>query len=414
MMKKIIMFLMGMISLSTRGTKGVLYRSNTMSWAIRTGCLFILSLVWMRASLPRIPFYQLMSFAWTGLLPLFFAFIFIEQRGGSLHSSMRCLVNTHAGSRNLNLIRFYSSKAAVADFTEPNLQIIIHPQWLTGFIDAEGSFNGFVIRNKKYQTGWEVRLCFSVDLHRKDLAILEEIKNLIGVGRISTRGPEAMQFRVQSLNELKKIIDFFDQNPLITQKHADYILFKKIYELMKNQEHRTQEGLLKIVAIKASMNKGLSPELMAAFPDVLPEQRPLVENKIVDCHEWTAGFTAGEGSFYISTTNQNYVQLWFTLTQHARDQQLMNSFIQFFGCGNIFLRKNTTASWSEFKVTKLSDILNIIIPFFKKYPIIGVKSKDFKDWCKVAEMMKEKKHLTLKGLEEIRKINARMNPRRKW
>lgn len=70
--KKMIMFLMGMISLSTQGTKGVLYRSNTMSWAIRTGCLFILSLVWMRASLPRIPFYQLMSFAWTVLLPLFF------------------------------------------------------------------------------------------------------------------------------------------------------------------------------------------------------------------------------------------------------------------------------------------------------------------------------------------------------
>lgn len=161
------------------------------------------------------------------------------------------------------------------------------------------------------------------------------------------------------------------------------------------------------------MNKGLSPELIAAFPDVLPERRPLVENKIVDCHEWTAGFTAGEGSFYISITNQNYVQLWFTLTQHARDEQLMNSFIQFFGCGKIFLRKKNTASWSEFKVTKLSDILNIIIPFFQKYPILGVKAKDFVDWCKVAELMQNKAHLTEKGLSEIRKIKAGMNKGRK-
>ena len=30
----------------------------------------------------------------------------------------------------------------------------------------------------------------------------------------------------------------------------------------------------------------------------------------------------------------------------------------------------------------------------KKYPILGVKALDFADFCKVAELMQEKKHLT--------------------
>jgi hypothetical protein len=42
--------------------------------------------------------------------------------------------------------------------------------------------------------------------------------------------------------------------------------------------------------------------------------------------------------------------------------------------------------------------------------ILGDKFKDFKDWCKVAELMKNKAaHLTPSGLEEIRKLKVGMN-----
>jgi len=39
----------------------------------------------------------------------------------------------------------------------------------------------------------------------------------------------------------------------------------------------------------------------------------------------------------------------------------------------------------------LSVIENIIIPFFEKYPISGIKSLDFADFKKVYEMLKKKK-----------------------
>ena len=43
---------------------------------------------------------------------------------------------------------------------------------------------------------------------------------------------------------------------------------------MQRKEHLTPEGLEKIVALKASLNLGLSGKLKAAFPDTVPGPRP--------------------------------------------------------------------------------------------------------------------------------------------
>ena len=68
----------------------------------------------------------------------------------------------------------------------------------------------------------------------------------------------------------------------------------------------------------------------------------------------------------------------------------------------------------EFRVTKLDDIINKVIPFLLKYPVIGVKSQGFADWCKVADMIKDKKHLIKKGLDKIKRIKAGMNRDQKF
>ena len=52
---------------------------------------------------------------------------------------------------------------------------------------------------------------------------------------------------------------------------------------------------------------------------------------------------------------------------------------------------------SLYRVTKFIDNYEIIIPFFRKYPFIGVKSKDLQDFCIVADLIKDKKHLTPVG-----------------
>ena len=293
----------------------------------------------------------------------------------------------------------------------------MNPWFVTGFTDGEGCFRVSVTTHKTCLTGFRVELRFQIGLHVKDTPLLEGIKNYFGVGNITKQGSESIQFRINSIKDcpLAVIIEHFDKYPLITQKLYDYKLFKQVYELMLREEHLTYEGLYKIVVIKAAMNLGLPYALKKAFPDIVTVVRPLVENKKVSDPNWLAGFTSGEGSFFVHLRKSKthslgmQVQLVFKVTQHMRDEQLLLMLIEYLDCGNIYKKGEII----DFRVSKLSDIINKIIPFFKKYPIYGVKVKGFADWCLVAEMMKENKHLTSEGLKEIKKIKAVMNIGRK-
>lgn len=209
--------------------------------------------------------------------------------------------------------------------------------------------------------------------------------------------------------------------PCLLKKQEDYLLFKKVFDLLNNKKHLTQEGLRQIVGIKALLrNKGLSDSLLEAFPDITSAILPTVdtttfrEDKSV-LSSWLAGFTSGDGSFYISIgvgpKQRVQVQLVFSITQHIRDKALINSLISYLGCGNI--KHYEKYSWLQFIVSKFSDIDEKIIPIFKENKILGEKFKNFQDWCKAAELMKNKAHLTPSGLEEIRKLKSGMNSRRK-
>ena len=61
------------------------------------------------------------------------------------------------------------------------------------------------------------------------------------------------------------------------------------------------------------------------------------------------------------------------------------------------------------QVINLSDIQKVVIPFFMKYPILGVKSLDFSDFCEVARMIEAKDHKTQEGYNRILDIKAGMN-----
>lgn len=304
--------------------------------------------------------------------------------------------------------RFFSS-APLSQ--KPNL-FIDTAQFITGFADGEACFNVSIFKDNTFKLGWRVKLTFIISLHSRDKEVLEFIQNYFKVGGITKQGSKAYQFRVSSIKDLAVIINHFDKYPLITQKFADYELFKQAYHLIINKEHVKEEGLHKIIAIKASMNLGNSVALEQAFPSIVPADRLKVENIVCDPN-WIAGFTSGEGSFYINikkspTVAIGYnVVLVFQLVQHSRDEFLIKSLIEFFKCGNVRYYKDKKAVF--FRVEKFSDLISIIIPFFRQYPIKGVKSKDFQDWCRVALLVKDKKHLTREGLENIRQITAGMN-----
>ena len=190
------------------------------------------------------------------------------------------------------IARCYSTMAKNNDTTNKSISCRMDPWFITGFVDAEGCFTLGISRNKLCKTGWSIQLFFQIALHIKDAELLERIQTYFGVGKIHKHGPQSIIFRISSIKDLQVLFNHFDKYPLVTQKLADYNLFKLAYNAMINKEHLTQEGLLKLVAIKGSLNLGLSPELQSAFPRVINADKPLVEGSAqkLPNPNWLAGF----------------------------------------------------------------------------------------------------------------------------
>ena len=207
-----------------------------------------------------------------------------------------------------------------------------------------------------------------------------------GIGSISCRQNTAY-FKVQSLKQiLTAIVPHFDMYPLITQKLADYPLFKEIVMKMEKGAHLNKEGAQEIVNLRASLNTGLSEVLKTTFPDTVAVPRPLVSSSLQKENldpEWLAGFAAGEACFFVdikeSKTHSSGFQvlLRFQVTQHSRDELLMRSLVDYLGCGKYY--PSSSGSDGKYQVTKYSDVFEKIIPFFQKHPLLGVKSLDFED-----------------------------------
>ena len=148
---------------------------------------------------------------------------------------------------------------------------------------------------------------------------------MLGGGIFNDTKRDKVRFQVRSLKDSLKIKNHFDNFPLITQKLADYHLWKQALELIQRKEHLTIEGIHKIASIKASMNRGTSSALEKAFKVSLV-QRPNVNTPEQINPNWLAGFTAGEGSYMIKILQSSthsigfQVKLVFRLVQHQRDQ----------------------------------------------------------------------------------------------
>ena len=157
----------------------------------------------------------------------------------------------------------------------------LNPWFITGLSDSESSFIVNITKKPKYKTGYDVSLSFSIGLNENDKALLENIQSYLGIGQIYKHTHNSYSYRVQSVKDLQVIITHFDKYPLITQKKADYLLFKEIVNIILLKKHLSKEGLEKIVGIKDSINRGLKNELKEAFPNIVLVKRPLIENQTI-------------------------------------------------------------------------------------------------------------------------------------
>ena len=271
-----------------------------------------------------------------------------------------------------------------------------------------------VLKRETYKIGWNIIPVFTINLHSRDTALLEKIQSFFGgIGKITIREKDnSAYFTVKSIKDIiNVIIPHFEKYPLLTEKQADFELFKQIVIMMHNKLHLDSKGLNKIISLKASLNKGLTPLLTTHFPNISPVERPVRKNLFNNVNPyWVTGFVEAEGCFFINAIKSNayktgyQIKLDFSVVQHSRDKTLMEGFVNYFNSGAVYENTDHTT----YLASKFSDIQEKIIPFFQKYPLQGYKSSDYANFCRVADLMKQKAHLTQEGIEVIVNIKKRI------
>jgi len=131
-------------------------------------------------------------------------------------------------------------------------------------------------------------------------------------------------------------------------------------------------------------------------------------------HLWTiTGLIDAEGSFGVviikddSRSSGFALSIFLEMGLNFKDKDLLLRIKNTLGVGNIYYNKSdNTYKW---KVSNVSDISNVIIPYLNKYPLVTQKRADFEIFAQIVDMLKNKDHMNCKGLQEIVNLKASLN-----
>jgi LAGLIDADG endonuclease len=111
------------------------------------------------------------------------------------------------------------------------------------------------------------------------------------------------------------------------------------------------------------------------------QERPFIEAIPASLGSFLSGFALGEGSFMLVCRKRGdyargfKISAAFNVSQH--DRVPLDLFHEVLGCGA--LRKAGNGGW-YWEVTRLSDLVDRVLPFFDRFPIVGEKADDYRLW----------------------------------
>lgn len=142
--------------------------------------------------------------------------------------------------------------------TSRSIQTRLDAQWVVGFTDGEGCFTVGMSKHPEMTQGMQVLPEFVVVQHERDIQILYALKTFFGCGVVRRNNGDRMCLRVRKLDHLHEIINpFFMKHQLKTKKKLDFLKFRKIVMMMKENKHLEKDGIEKIKQIAETMNKGV-------------------------------------------------------------------------------------------------------------------------------------------------------------
>lgn len=325
----------------------------------------------------------------------------------------------------INRSKFFANRKKILEVSSQThsslAQVKLNPYWVTGFTDADGCF--YINKGLTKKGTQSISSTYKVAQDYKDLNILYDLQNYFSCGNITIHKSEVRFEIMGSEKALKYVIPHFDKYPQITQKNADYLLWKEIIVIQNKKQHLALDGLQKCLSLKASLNKGFNPTFKTLFPNIIPNPRALgpFAQAIINPY-WLSGFTAGDGSFFIVISKNRFggsslrspgptncktgyqVSAGWNIGQHIKDIDQLYKIKDYQCCGIVYKEKLL----GRVVVKKLVDIQNFIIPHYAKYPLCNNKQDSFITWCEIIKKIENKEHQTEKGLNEIRILRENM------
>ena len=140
---------------------------------------------------------------------------------------------------------------------------------------------------------------------------------------------------------------------------------------------------------------------------------------------YLSGFADGEGSFSVGVTRrpdlQNGFQLVpeFRVSQNGERASVLSLYEEVLGCGSI--RQNDRNRLSDrtlvFVVRRRPDLLERVIPFFRRNPLLSEKKDTFERFAIIVTQMEAGAHHSRSGFERLVRLAFEMNGGgryRKW
>lgn len=130
---------------------------------------------------------------------------------------------------------------------------------------------------------------------------------------------------------------------------------------------------------------------------------------------WIVGIIDAEGCFDVHIFENKtmivgeQVQLRLIVTQKDKDENTLKAIGAFFGAGNKKVTTDSRDGTLQIFIQRQNLVINNIVPFFQKNPLLTAKRKDFELWAKCAEIVKNREHIRSEGLAKIKEISSTIN-----
>lgn len=274
---------------------------------------------------------------------------------------------------------------SVIDLEGKTLTKSIDSSWLTwfiGFSEGDGALLSYNNRPRFVLT-------------QKEGKILYEIQKKLGFGKVISYNHKHInsgyhRYIVEDLNEILLLASIFNGNIVLLHRQNQLEKWISILNLKYGKTYLFNE--LNIINLKL-ITKLIKPSLNDS---------------------WLSGFTDAEGCFNVNifkrsatkTGGAARVVLRYILDQ-KNASELLDEIRIMFKSGRINLRPKTNNVY-RYQLDAFKSI-PLLKDYFEHFPLKSKKYSSYLNWLKVFYIVRDKDHLTLDGLDNIKKIKKSIN-----